>query len=168
MQQYPLDGHRDAIVAARISGESVASLAKRHCVSRQAIYNVLHAAEQQGASVPWQKKSRLPQTCRSCGRQFLPDKTPNRKTCSPECLKAQQRKSQQSRRKGAVWSRNEFVSLTCRRCSREFQRTKYVQAIGLRNCGPGKSDFCSRSCSNKFRAASRLTSSPMPTMIGHE
>lgn len=152
--QYPLDGHRDAVVAARISGEAVASLSEKYGVSRQAIYNLLHKAEKQGVGVPWQKNCRQPQTCCLCGRQFLPSKTPSRKTCSPECLKAQQRLSQKSRREGSKWSRNEFLTLTCQRCGREFQRTKYVQQIGLRNCGLQKQNFCSRSCSNKHRAAS--------------
>ena len=138
--KMPLEGLTEQIVAEWNARKPVQSLAKKYKVSRQAIYNVLH---KQGVVTPHRR--RPPRECKSCGRVFVANQT-HLQTCSPECARVLRKKRVLERAKNLKWSRMILLDLTCARCGKKFQRTKYQQAISEYACNAGKKDFCSPKC----------------------
>lgn len=136
---------RDEIVQARRDGESVTSLSLRFNVSRQAIYNVLHAAEADGTVVPWSRRERQPHSCVICGDRVRSERSPYRKTCSRECLQKLRAASPRPLAENTKWSRRKILSLVCSHCGKTFERTEFLQTITSRG-RDGKRNFCSTGC----------------------
>jgi len=137
----PLQGLLEQIAKERQDGTPVREIARRHGVSRQAVYDLLRKAEKKGHSIPWQK-GRAPRECRACGKTFAPKS--QIKSCSPECTRIL--RGRNARKPGSRWSKLEFVELTCHRCGKTFNRTKYQQSISKARSPNKKRNFCGRGC----------------------
>lgn len=138
----PLRGVREKILEERVAGTSVVLLARKYCVSRQAIYDVLKDMESRGHEVPWHKPRKSKKNCLVCAKEFWPSSS-RVKTCSGECLRSH--KQALAVEKDRPWSRLKFEELVCAYCGKVFKRSRYQQKIALSRF-PDKKNFCSRKC----------------------
>lgn len=147
----PLSGLHDQILKSRLDGEAVSSIARRHGVSRQAVYDVLNRAKEEGANIPDARVTILPKPCANCGKVFRNKNL----TCSRECAKAVI--SRKAARPDSPWSRVALLELKCHRCGEAFRRQAYQQSIAKRQCKEGKRDFCSKACYSEFMRENPIT-----------
>lgn len=143
-ERSSLKGVREEIVRQRKEGVPAADLAKKHGVTRQAIYDVLNAAKGRGEEIPDGRRRSPPKTCGVCGREF----SKNSKTCSRECGRSL---LVGPRKKGSRWSKYTILDLVCLRCGKHFKRTAYQQSIATRRSKGDKKNFCGRECYNLWR-----------------
>jgi predicted DNA-binding protein YlxM (UPF0122 family) len=137
----PLYGLQKTIVSERQNGISVVELSKKYKVSRQAIYDLLKRAENEGCFIPWVKLEKKPKFCVICNKEFYK----KAKTCSKECMKKLMKTVNIN--KDSKWSRHVILKLKCVLCGKDFERTKYQQAIAVNQIASDiKQDYCSKEC----------------------
>lgn len=131
-------------------GWTMAQIAKKHNVTRQAVSQLLRKAAKEGEIVVKTKKTNYENhpnyvlivrkktlQCTVCGAQFF-SKTKS-KTCGRNCLK--------KLRSGGKWSHVEKVSLVCTKCNKTFQRSHHQHQISLKVMKNDQKNFyCGRHC----------------------
>ena len=150
---------RKEIAELTQQGLSVKEIAAKYGISRQAVSSILRKAAKEGnivvlskrvncdnlPNIIVKKKEQKTVACIVCGNTFF-SKKGKTKTCGTECRNKYCSKIKTSKEGAGLWSRHTFVTLTCNKCGKEFQRSNYINSVISVKAKEDSKKYCSRKC----------------------